>query len=164
MKTENWKLKINKGFSLVEMIIMIFVATFSILVVWKVYTFFVKISISNPSLFQASFLAEEGIEAVKFMRDDSWSANINPLSAGVSYTLFFDGLTWEATTTSAYIANKFDRRVSFYDVYRDSFGNISDSGSFDGRTKKVVVTVSWLRDTSTTTREITTYVSDIFNN
>ena len=55
------------GFSLVEVIVAISIAVFSILAIWKVYTLFIKISLSNPALFQASFLAEEGIEAMKFM-------------------------------------------------------------------------------------------------
>ncbi|KKP56223.1 MAG: hypothetical protein UR80_C0027G0004 [Parcubacteria group bacterium GW2011_GWB1_35_5] len=152
------------GFSLVEMVIMISVATFSILIIWKIYTAFIKVSVSNPSLFQASFLAEEGIEAVKFMRDDSWTSNIAPLSSGASYILAFDNVAWEATTTLTLIDNQFDRRVVFEDVNRDGAGDIAISGSPDLNTKKVTITVSWRKDTGTTTREITTYVSNIFDN
>ena len=154
----------STGFSLVEMIIMISVATFSILIMWKIYAVFIKVSVANPSLFQASFLAEEGIEAVKFMRDDSWDSNIATLTPGIPYSLAFDGTDWEATTTISFISGQFDRRVSFEDVFRDASGDIAVSGSPDLNTKKVVVTVSWQKDTSTTTREITTYVSNIFEN
>ena len=154
----------RQGFSLVEMVIMISVATFSILIIWKIYTAFIKVSVSNPSLFQASFLAEEGIEAVKFMRDDSWTSNIAPLSSGATYILAFDNVAWEATTTLTLIDNQFDRRVVFEDVNRDGAGDIAISGSPDLNTKKVTITVSWRKDTGTTTREITTYVSNIFDN
>lgn len=152
------------GFSLVEVLVMVFIATFSVFVVWKVYILYIKISISNPSIFRASFLAEEGIEAVKYIRDESWSSNIGSLSLGTSYTLTFNGLAWGVTTTPLFIENIFDRRISFSDVYRDASGNIAESGSLDANTKQVVVTVSWLKDTSTTTRQITTYVTNIFNN
>ncbi len=152
------------GFSLVEMIIMIFVATFSILIIWKIYAVFIKVSVSNPALFQASFLAEEGIEAVKFMRDDSWSSNIAVLTSGTPYSLAFNGTVWEATTTISFIGGQFDRRVSFEDVNRDGSGDIIEIGSLDLNTRKVLVVVSWQKDTSTTTREITTYVSNIFDN
>ncbi len=154
----------ERGFSLVEVIVAVSIAVFSILAVWRVYTLFIKISLSNPALFQASFLAEEGIEAVKFMRDSSWDSNITPLTPGISYTLIFDGVTWGVTTTPTFISNQFDRRVSVTNVYRDGSGNIADAGSLDANTKKVLVTVSWQKDMSTTTREITTYVSNIFNN
>ena len=140
------------------------IAAISILSVWQVYNFFIRISISNPPLFQSSFLAEEGIEAVKFMRDSGWSKNINALTADVPYTLVFDGNSWTTTTSANYIDGRFDRRVSVSDVYRDTFGNITETGSFDPDTKKVLVVVSWQKDTSTTTKEITTYVSNIFKN
>jgi len=152
------------GFSLVEMVIMISVATFSILIIWKIYASFIRISVSNPSLFQASFLAEEGIEAVKFMRDDNWTANITSLALSTPYTLVFDGVIWEATTTLALIDGQFDRRVSFEEVNRDGVGDIAVSGTPDLNTRKVTVTVSWQKNNSTTTREITTYVSNIFDN
>ena len=154
----------SSGFSLVEVLVMVFIATFSIFAVWKIYVLYIKISLSNPATFQASFLAEEGIEAVKFMRDSGWSTNISTLSADASYTLTFNGITWGVTTTPAFIANQFDRRLSVSDVYRDISGNIAESGTSDPNTKKVLVTVSWLKDAATTTRGITTYVSNIFNN
>lgn len=155
--------KNSQGFSLVEVLVMVFIATFAIFVVWRVYVLYIKISISNPALFQASFLAEEGIEVVKFMRDYGWSHNIAVLSPGVSYTLTFDGAMWGVTTTPAYIDGFFDRRILFSDVYRDANGNISESGTADPGTKKVAVIVSWWKDTATSTREITTYVSNIFD-
>jgi len=152
------------GFSLVEVVVAVSIAAISILSVWKVYNLFIKISISNPSLFQASFLAEEGVEALKFMRDSGWSSNITPLSSSVPYTLVFNGSKWTTTTSVVYIDNKFDRRLIVSDVYRDVFGNIGETGSLDPDRKKVLVTVSWKKDTSTTTKEITTYVSNIFKN
>lgn len=163
-KTEAYFVRQSAGFSLVEVIIAVSIATFSILAVWRVYTFFIELSLSNPALFQASFLAEEGIEAVKFMRDDGWTEKIAPLSSDISYHLAFDGSGWEATTTPILIDNRFYRLVNFANVYRDSSGNIVDSGSPDANTKKISVTVSWQKNTGTTTKEIITYVSNIFQN
>lgn len=164
MKIKNFKSKISKGFSLAELVVMVFIATFSILIVWNIYSFFTQISLSNPSLFQASFLAEEGVEAVKFMRDSSWNTNIATLSTSTSYTLVFDGATWKASTTPTFIDGKFDRRVVVGDVSRNVNGDIDPAGSFDINTKKITVTVSWLKDNATTSREITTYVSNLFDN
>lgn len=158
--TKIWR----KGFSLAEVLVVVFIASFSIFVVWQIYVLYIKISVSNPALFQASFLAEEGIEAVKFMRDYSWDQKIAPLSSGIDYTLTFSGTDWGVTTGPIFIENKFDRRVTFSEVYRDITGNIVSSGNLDPNTKKVLVTVSWLKDNATTTRQITTYVSNIFDN
>ena len=147
-----------------EVLVMVFVVTFSIFIVWKIYILYIKISFSNPATLQSSFLAEEGIEAVKFMRDGNWTSNIATLSSGTSYTLTFNGTVWGVTTTPAFIEGRFDRRISLSDVYRDGFGNIAASGTLDSGTKKVSITVSWWKDTATTSRQITTYVSNIFNN
>jgi len=157
-------MKKSFGFSLVEVIVAVSIATISILSVWKVYNFFIRISISNPSFFQASFLAEEGIEAIKFLRDSGWNSNITTLSAGLPYSLVFNGTNWATTTSVIYIDNKFDRRVILSDVYRDINGNIAETGSFDAGTKKVLVVVAWQKNNSTTTKEIITYVTNIFKN
>ena len=143
---------------------MIFVATTCIFVVWKVYTLYIKISLANPALFQAAFLVEEGIEAMKFIRADNWTSYIAPLNLDVPYTLIFDGVRWGVTTTPIFIDNKFDRRVTLSEVYRDSNGDIAVSGTLDPKTKKLVSSVSWQKDAATTTRQITTYINNVFNN
>lgn len=153
----------KRGFTLIEALVMMFVASVCIFVVWKVYTLYIKISLANPAFFQASFLAEEGIEAVKFMRDADWDLKIAPLVVGTNYTLLFDGTDWGVTTTPIFVDGKFDRKIVFGDVYRDITGNIVPSGDLDMGTKEVVVTVAWQKDGATTTREITTYVSNIFD-
>jgi len=132
-------------------------------VMTRTYQEFDKTNLAdNQGAYEA--LLKSGIEAVKFMRDVSWDSNIALLSVGVPYTLVFDGISWKATTTPLFIANQFDRRISLESVYRDDFGNITSSGWLDANTKKVSVTVSWQKDTGTTTKEITTYVSNIFKN
>lgn len=149
---------------MVEVIVMVSIASLSIFFIWNVYTTYVKISLSNPSLFQASFLAEEGVEAVKFMRDSGWAANIASLSAGTLYTLTFNGVSWGVSVNPLYIDGRFDRRISVEDVYRDGSGNIAPSGNLDPYTKKILSTVSWAEGTGTTTRQITTYVTNLFKN
>lgn len=154
----------NKGFSLVEALIAIFIIVFCILAIWRVYVFFIKTSLSNSKFFQGTFLADEGVEAVKFMRDSGWSSNIASLTPETPYSLVFDGVKWEATSTISYIDGVFDRRAIFSEVYRDTDGDIADSGTLDQGTRKVQITVSWSKDSSTSTREITTYVSNLFKN
>ncbi|PIQ69447.1 MAG: hypothetical protein COV90_01360, partial [Candidatus Tagabacteria bacterium CG11_big_fil_rev_8_21_14_0_20_41_11] len=49
---------------------------------------------------QASFLLEEGVEALKILRDSSWSANIAPLASGTVYYFAFTNHNWQATSTN----------------------------------------------------------------
>ena len=46
---------------------------------------------------QASFLLEEGVDAVKIFRDTSWSSGIGNLVAGQNYFFSYNGTTWIST-------------------------------------------------------------------
>ena len=157
-------MKRKNGFSIVEALIVVFIFTTSIFFIWKIYVSYIKISLSNLLDMEATSLAEEGIEVLRFWRDNSWSTNINSLSTTTAYSLNWNGLVWSATTTYKFIDNKFDRRVYLSDVYRNTSQNISTSGTFDPNVKKIKVVVSWYKETGTTTTEIISYITNIFNN
>jgi hypothetical protein len=154
----------SRGFSIAESVIAVFLITLFIISVWEIYTLYLKISLANPAYFKASFLAEEGVEAIKFMRDSNWTQNISTLTPDTYYMIEFNGTEWQFSSTPVLIDGRFDRRVAFQDVFRDVSGNIVESGNYDPKTKKVNVEVSWYANGATTTRTISTYVSNIFNN
>lgn len=113
---------------------------------------------------EATFLADEGIEALRIMRDSSWSANIESLASNTKFYLEWNGTMWVATTTNTYIDGAFERSVVLYDVYRDSNQTIAGSGDLDGDTRKVTVTVSWMADAATSTRSLSAYITNLFDN
>lgn len=154
--------KNSVGFSLVEALVMVFVASTCIFVVWRVYTLYIKISLANPAFFQAAFLAEEGIEAMKFLRDGNW-INISGLTLDTDYMLNFDGTKWSTSTAPFLIDSKFDRRIRLASVERDITGDIVSTGTVDPGSRKLTVSVSWQRDGATTTKTIVTYLNDIFS-
>lgn len=128
------------------------------------------IQLSNQALrqTQASFLLEEGAEAVKSIRDASW-ATISGLTLGTNYYMTFNTgtNTWSlGTTPLGTIDGLFTRTVVLSGVSRDSNDDIVTSGGTydDARTKKVTVSVSWpLSDASTSSKDLSFYISDIFN-
>lgn len=90
---------------------------------------------------EAEFLVQEGMEAVRAIRHDSWK-NLLFGTSSVSISggeWVFDG---EGTTETI---GKFTRTISFGDVCRDSADDIvTCPGSYtDAQTKEVLVTVSW---------------------
>lgn len=114
---------------------------------------------------QAGFLLEEGIEAVKSLRDDGWTSNITPLNAGTAYYLTWNGSKWAATTTAAQIENTFWRTATFSTVSRDGNDDIVTSGGVnDPGTRKVRIDVTWDKKTASTTESIETYITNLFNN
>lgn len=157
--------KKNYGFSLIEVLIACAIITTSIFAL--ISTAQKGISLSNQALraTQASFLAEEGSEAVKSIRDGSW-ATISALSLNTTYYITYNTSTntWSLSTTpTAAIDSIFTRTVTFSQVLRDSNDDIAATGTADSRTKKVTVVVSWVSsDGSTISQTVPFYLADIF--
>ena len=99
------KTKNNKGFGIAEIVVAVAIIALSIFGLLTVAGVSLKTLRANTSNIQAAFLIEEGVEAVKVLRDSGWDANISPLNAGESYYLSFNSTTWEATTTNVFIDN-----------------------------------------------------------
>lgn len=114
---------------------------------------------------QAGYLLQEGYETVKFLRDESWAANIDSQTLNTNYFLNWDGLEYQLTQTpQPLIQNRFLRTVRFSEVYRDGSDNISESGTLDPLTKKVLITVSWDDNGTATNRRLEFYLTDLHTN
>ncbi len=166
MFSEKNKSDFSRGVSLVEVLIGASIITIALVVIVNIYASLVSISIRNTPRIQATLLAEEGIEAVKIMRDGDWTSNIGTLSNSTNYHLYWNGTSWISTTTSFLIDDVFDRNFTISDVYRDSNFNITNTGggTFDAGSKKVTVTVSWANSNGTSTTFLSGYVFNTFNN
>jgi len=124
----------------------------------------IRTSLGNGADVQAAFLAEEGLEAMRILRDNSWSGNIASQTSGDFY-LAFDGTTWQATSINTYIDNAFERSITIFDVQRDGNGDIvTQGGAIDVDTKKVMVNVSWRTQSGTSTYSLSTYLTNMFDN
>jgi len=163
MNKKNFK----KGISLVEILIAVFI--FSIVLSSLVVASNMYISGAGDSLksAKAAYFAEEGIEAVKTIRDVSWT-NITGLSTSTTYYLIFNTASstnyfW-ATTTTATSTDGFTRKITVSNVNRDSSGHISSGGTIDTSTKLITVSVSWLSKNGTTTKSLSTYMTNIVGN
>ena len=111
---------------------------------------------------QAAFLLEEGMEAARSLRDGGWSAKIASLSTSTPYYFYFNAGSWQATTADIYIDGVFERSFLLADVFRDANDNLAASGAFDPNARKIIVSVSWKMKTGTTTREASTYLTNMF--
>ncbi len=155
---------LQKGIGLVEIVVAVFILTIVLSVLITVNNLYIKSSSSNIKSSKAAYLASEGIEAIKTIRDSGW-VNISAISTSTNHYLYFDNLTsrWTATNTVEIIPNDFFRRFVTTDVYRDSQGDISSLGTFDPYTKKIEVYISWENTLGQgIEKKITTYVSNIF--
>ena len=114
---------------------------------------------------QASFLLEEGAEAMRILRDNAWG-NISSLSIGTSYYPKFSGGVWSLSTTSSDgVLSIFTRSLSVGNVNRDNTTKdiISSGGTFDPDTKLITVSVSWVEGGVTVTKILKFYLTNIFS-
>ncbi len=156
-----------RGFSLIEVLIACSVISIAIFSLMSASSKGIQLSNQALRQTQASFILEEGAEALKSIRDAGWT-NISGLTAGTNYYLTYNTTTntWSlGTTPTSAIDSMFTRVVVVSAVSRDSSDDIVTSGGTnDVGTKKVTVTVSWPSINHTTSsKTLSFYISDIFS-
>lgn len=162
---ENLNKNSNSGLTLVEVLIATSMILVFLLAFSGVHNLYLKTAFSNGEVVKATELAEESLEVVRFLRDSSWNTNIAPLSLDTDYYLVFEGGGWQVTTTKTPIDTIFERVVTLSAVYRDvSADIISGGGTLDPDTLMVVSSVSWSRGGVATTKSISTYLTNLFDN
>jgi Tfp pilus assembly protein PilV len=152
----------TRGFGLIEVIIAAAIIVVGILALIQGYTIYVSYAVANSHIVQSAYLAEEGLEVMTLFRDNGWTANISPLSTTTTYFLVFNGSKWATTTTPGYVDEVFERTINLQDVFRESDGSIVESGgTYDPNTRKVTVAISHRQGSGTTTKSMSTYISNI---
>ena len=137
----------SRGLTLVEVVIASAIILAAVVALLGVHSLYLKTALENAQTVKATYLAEGGLEEIRYLRDDSWSANILNL-----------------TSTATYFDN-FQRTITLGAVYRDNNDDIiSSGGTLDPNTKLVTAAVSWLKAGATTTKSISTYLTNIYEN
>ena len=156
-----------RGFTLIEVVVASAICLTIVVGIVGAFVGTLRVSANSTARVQAAFLEEEGLEALRILRDNGWTSNIASLTSGTTYYLTYDSaaLTWKATTTRASIDSTFYRTFVLSDVYRDGSKNIvSSGGTLDSAIKKCTVSVAWQDRNATTTRSLSTYLTNIFSN
>ena|SRR3989338_1682777 len=154
----------NRGISLVEVVVGTAIILLALTGIITAYNVFVRVGSATLNTIQASLLLEEGVEAVSVMRDYGWSSNIGNLSVGTKYYLSWNGSRWIGTVTAT-TTGIYTRYFILQNVSRDSNDDIVASGGTpDPGTKKLTINVAWLSVATTTSRSVSTYITNLFNN
>lgn len=155
----------KNGFTLVEVIVATSIILVFLSAMLGAYNLYLQMALTNTEKVKATFLLEEGIEAMKLIRDTSWTSGIANLGNNTPYSLAFSGTAWSATTTHSYVDGVFERYVTLAAVERNASSEIvSSGGTVDADTRLITVTVSWNDRGATSTRSLSTYLTNIFNN
>jgi type II secretory pathway pseudopilin PulG len=157
----------HHGFGLVEAIIAISIIVSALAGAVSAHRRFVTVTLQNTSQVKAHYLAEEGLEIARYLRDQGWAGTFAALTNGVSYHLVFATTTgmWQATTTSQIIDGVFERTLTLEPVYRrtsddDIVASTSpDIKAIDPDIRTVTVRVS---ASGTPDLVLSTYLANLF--
>ena len=151
----------SRGFGIIEIVFAVAIITLALFSIIGVASSALVLNRRALSATEASFLIEESIEGLRFMRDKSWSS-VSALSPGTSYYLNFSTTTGYGATTDKSMIGIFERTVTVENVYRDGNDDIVPSGTLDPGTLKFTVTVSWWNGAATSSRSTAFYLANIF--
>ena len=151
----------NRGITIVEILVVITIIVISLLGFSQLSTFSFRVIQHNEKQTRALNLAQETIEVVRNIRDESWD-NISSLTMGTDYYPVKSGLPpkWSLSPGSEAM-NGFTRGVALQEVMRDANDDIIESGGInDPNTKKVSVVVLWEEGGNTRQVELATYITN----
>ncbi len=158
----------NTGSLLIEVLVATSIIVTAVIASVGVFGTMAHLSYRNTAKIQASFLADEGIEATKTLRNTSWNANIKNLTIGTKYYLYWNNHSWNINASTTMIDNQFVRYFTLYDVYRDAgftiVASTTSGSSIDPDMRGLVMNVQWSDESGTSTKSIDTYLYNLFSN
>lgn len=163
----------KRGFGLIEILIATAIIGVALTALSGVIQSAFRVTDDDVLRVQAEFLAEEGLEVARLLRDSGWDSSIAPLVKGTVYFPVFDAVSgmWTLRTSDpGPIDGTFSRALVFEDVYRrdndDDIVPFSDQSSktLDQGTVGILSRVSWAGRTGSSEVEEKTYLTDLFGN
>ncbi len=149
------------GIALLEVVVAAAIISVGTLAFISSYLIYFNYALANSGNVQAAYLEEEGLELMSYFRDQGWTANIYPLSTTTIYYLAFNP-GGQTTSAPQYIDGTFLREITLDDVFRDANSKIVNSGgTFDPNTKLVTVTVQYFQGHGTTTKSVSSYITNV---
>ena len=154
--------KNSRGMGLIEILIVVAILGIGFSAIISFLIFSRGVSHQTIRNTEATSLAEEGVEAVRRMRDQSWS---NVSAAGTYYPVISGGSWTLDGSDPGPINNLYTRTVRFDNVYRnDANDNIAASGTLDSNSKKLTIRVFWQEGSRNKEVVLTTYITNFLNN
>ncbi len=155
----------EKGFGLIEILIVMAIIgiAFVAFVAFLINSAGITFRVTRNT--EAVALAEEGVEAVRSLRDESWTTNVAALTGGATYYPVISGNQWTLTATDpGPVNNLYTRTVTVSSVNRDINDDIAVAGTPDPNTKEVIVVVTWGENQQTKDVTLTTYITNFLDN
>ena len=139
----NYKSKIRReGFGLLEIVIVTAMVSGSLFVFSQAGAFALKLLRHEKDTLEMTLLAEEGLEAARSLRDESWANNIDAHDEGADHHIIVEGGRWTISHTPSPPIGQYSRVIVIEQVIRDGQDKIAVSGAPDSGTVKVTARVT----------------------
>lgn len=134
-----------RGFGLIEALVVAAVVGAALAGLFETGILALRLLHTEQQNLEAAMLAAEGLEAVRAVRDESWTSKIAPLlTDGTPYYPEIINGTWSLSTAAPLPINGvYTRSAAFAAVCRNGLDDIAPCGTPDSDTKRVTVTVAW---------------------
>lgn len=133
-----------EALGLIEIVIVTAIVSATLAAFLQVSILSIRLLRAEQYNLEATLLAQEAMEAVRSIRDESWANNIVPLVYGTIYYPVVVNSKWMMSTSNpGLFNNRYTRQVVLNQVFRNGTDDIASSGTPDDGTRKVTVTVSW---------------------
>ncbi len=135
------KIKENKGFSMIELMASIVILSFGIIVIYNIFSNFIVLTNTISSRLTAIYLAKEGIEITRNIRDNNilnnknWDKDLTGCSGGCQAD-YKAGTALEASTNSFKNYNN----NNFLQINSDGFYSY-DLGNPSKFKRKIIITI-----------------------
>jgi hypothetical protein len=161
-------IKSQKGIGLVELIVSVGIISVAMFGIWQASILLLTSLNLTQSPQEALYLAQEGIEITRAIRDESWLANISsqPNDVNLYPVASSTPTSWTLSSSDpGPINGKYTRYVVFNEVRRDSNDDIVlGGGSIDIDTRQLTVYIEWNERNQAKSYSITTYITNFLDN
>ena len=134
----------KKGFLLIELLVAIGIVTTALTALVQLEGSLLKVKRVGIDKIAATYLAEEGLEVVRYVRDNAqdWTTFVNKCPSSCRRKVSSGDWDLDSTSGSESLG-KFTRTIQLQAVKRTSGVIVTSGGTDDPNSKKIVVTVSW---------------------
>ncbi|MEK7607762.1 MAG: hypothetical protein AAB484_02485 [Patescibacteria group bacterium] len=161
MYKNNFRKEFKKGSTLIEIVVVTAILALVSLAFLGTFTALSQFHYKDMLIIKGELLAEEGIEALRFVKESGWN-NLSSIPSGSKRYLSLAPSAWSITTNPEVVDGEFFRYFRVYEVLRDASDDIvSSSGTIDPDTLLLDVSVDWNWRGSTTTANYKSYITNI---
>lgn len=135
----------QKGFTIIEVVIAIFILTVAVIGIYSAFSVMMVATSQMSDRFVASYLAQEGIEVIRNMRDNNWINSQEDWTAGIScgnsfcdWNADYETGTTDEAVLNAWIGGDEDRRNNL-NIDTSNFYSNSPNGNITRFRRKITV-------------------------